>query len=1344
VRRQEVVKRRLMIIVLVLLALPAIALMNPGRSLGGPIIPSYGGSPEPGTGNFEVPDYLIRVIDAQTLELYASGTRFGVGIIGIDAPQPNTDCGVAGTNFLSGLVRGQVTFEEDPDIFFARESLRMYHVRSNDNTTFAHELVRNGFAYSNGEGLYAQELAELQADAERSGVGCLWGAEIPDRQQQPEPDVAFDPGIAGIGTTSVPIDFEEQVVVGGLTYPTSFAFLPSGDILIGENSGVVRLYSNGQLLSTPFIDISDQVNDYWDRGLISIAVDPDFESNGYVYLYFTYENDSSDYVGPKTGRLIRVTSSGETASISTQVTLLGSIVGSSCNSFPASADCIPSDAPSHSGGDIRFASDGSLFATIGDGANFHTVTSDALRAQDPDALAGKIVRINPGSGQGLPENPFWDGNPHSNNSKIWGSGLRNAFRFGIQPGTNIPFVGDVGWSTAEEINVAVPGANMGWPCYEGSSQQNGYSSFPVCQDLYAQGSSAVQPPLIEWPHSGGGAAATSGVFYTATNYPVEFQNAYFYADYVQSWIRYVQVNEEQQITAGPFDFATGADGPVDFEMGSDGNLYYLAINTGEVRRIVHSSSGTDPPPPPPPSDEMVYLSDIDWVEATNGWGPVERDASNGEDAPGDGQALAIQDATYLKGLGVHAFSDITFALGASCHTFLTDIGIDEEVGENGSVIFEVWVDGGLAFQSGILTGADPAQHVEVDITAAEELRLVVSDGGDNVWWDHANWADARLLCGNVEEPPPPPPPPLSVVSVSPEDGTAEVPVGTAAAAEFSLPLLLESVSSATIWITDSTDGSTLGSTIDLNENLSVIEITPVSDLRFSTTYHVTILGGEEGIRSAEDTILESSYSWTFTTEDEIQDPDPPIVPLTILSSSPSDGSVDVPTEVVISAEFSRAIDQSTLTLATMYLEVTGGGAPIEASIGYDEAGRIASLAPVSALDFSTEYTVVVAGGEAGVLSDDGSAMSESYSWSFTTEAEEPPPPEPALLSPATYYPAGTHAHSAHAEDLNGDGAPDLVVANAGDNTISVLFGNGDGTFDAPVNYGVGAEPKNAVTGDFNADGLLDIVAANQASNDVSVLLANGPGTYDSAVGYSTCVGAHEVKVADLNNNGILDLAVACWGGSVMNVLLGNGDGTFQEAITFDVGSNPHALVIGDLNGNGIQDIAVANNGSANVSVLIGNSDGTFAAATAYSAGAGPHSIDIGDFSGDGNLDLVTANDGSDSVSIFLGNGDGTFQPQVMYSVGEMPKGVRVADLTADGILDIVTANTFGNYGSPTPVDTSISVLRGVGDGTFETAESFEVNQTPFGVALADFNGDGKIDVAAASWHSGNVGVLLNE
>jgi hypothetical protein len=248
------------------------------------------------------------------------------------------------------------------------------------------------------------------------------------------------------------------------------------------------------------------------------------------------------------------------------------------------------------------------------------------------------------------------------------------------------------------------------------------------------------------------------------------------------------------------------------------------------------------------------------------------------------------------------------------------------------------------------------------------------------------------------------------------------------------------------------------------------------------------------------------------------------------------------------------------------------------------------------------------------------------------------------FSPPVSYPV-VNPQSVAVGDFNGDGKQDLVVTDAATNGVSVLLGNGDGSFQAAQGFAAGYSPDFVAVADVNGDGKPDLVVADAGgyghSGGVSVLLGNGDGTFQAPRTFGAGLHPISVAVADFNGDGKPDLAVANLGGGV-SVLLGNGDGTFQAAQNFAAGSAPESVAVGDFNGDGKSDLVVANNSSSNVSVLLGNGDGTFQAAQSFTTGSGPFSVAVGDFNGDGKLDLAVTNVGA-GVSVLLGNGDGTFQ-----------------------------------------------------------------------------------------------------
>jgi hypothetical protein len=320
-------------------------------------------------------------------------------------------------------------------------------------------------------------------------------------------------------------------------------------------------------------------------------------------------------------------------------------------------------------------------------------------------------------------------------------------------------------------------------------------------------------------------------------------------------------------------------------------------------------------------------------------------------------------------------------------------------------------------------------------------------------------------------------------------------------------------------------------------------------------------------------------------------------------------------------------------------------------------------------------------------------------------------------------------------DLIGNGNTDLIVANQINNTVSVLLGNGNGTFQNPVNYPVGAGPSSVAVADLTGDGILDLVVANQADRSVSVLLGNRDGTFQNAVSYHVGLGSTAVAVADLTGDGKPDLIVTNAGDNTVSILLGNGDGTFQPARTVSADLGPIAVAVADVNGDGKLDLVVANEYSNNVSVLLGNGDGTFQPAQNVPAGLGPRAVVMADVTGDGIPDLVVVNKFSNNVTVLPGNGDGTFQNRLILATGQTPQSVAVADVNGDGIPDLTVAN-FN--------DSTVSVFLGKGDGTFQDPVTYAIGLHPTAVVVKDINGDGRPDLIVANSADNTVTVLLGQ
>jgi PKD repeat protein len=337
---------------------------------------------------------------------------------------------------------------------------------------------------------------------------------------------------------------------------------------------------------------------------------------------------------------------------------------------------------------------------------------------------------------------------------------------------------------------------------------------------------------------------------------------------------------------------------------------------------------------------------------------------------------------------------------------------------------------------------------------------------------------------------------------------------------------------------------------------------------------------------------------------------------------------------------------------------------------------------------------------------------------------------------ATNYATGAGTFAVASGEFNGDGVPDLAITNRMDNTLGVLFGNGDGTFGPMVAYPTGASPYSVAVGDFNGDGKADLAVANSSGSSVSILLGLGDGTFSAKADYAVGSGPSFVAVGDFDNDGQPDLVVTNSGNSTVSVLRGHPDGTFDPAVNFNSGNAPYAVAVGDLNNDGFLDLVVANLIGGDVSVLIGTGGGSFAPAVHYGSGSFPASVAIGDFNADGKLDFVAVNSGSGSnnVSVRLGNGDGTFQGATIYATGPIPDFVAIGDVNLDGVPDLAVASQTSN---------EVNIMIGAGDGSFAPPVSFGVGQIPQTLALADFDRNGSLDVAVANQGSSTVSVLLN-
>jgi glucose/arabinose dehydrogenase len=464
--------------------------------------------------------------------------------------------------------------------------------------------------------------------------------------------VGFGQSTAAVA--ALPTGFQESVVFSGLSNPTALRFSPDGRIFVAEKNGRIKVFDDlADTTPTLFADLSTNVYNFWDRGLLGLALDPAFPTQPYVYVLYTYDHELGSSAPPPrwgtpgvlsdpcptppgptadgcvvSGRLSRLQASGNVMVGSEQV-----LIEDWCQQYP-----------SHSIGSLAFGPDGALYVSGGDGASFNfvdfgqdgnplnscgdppgtvgsvltppTAEGGALRSQDlrtsgdPVSLDGAILRVNPATGAGLPDNPLAS-STDPNARRIVAYGLRNPFRINVRPGTNEVWVGDVGWNIWEEVNRLVNPAgpdveNFGWPCYEGQGRQPGYdgANLNVCENLYGQ-AGAVTGPHFTYNHGSQvvagepcptGSSSVSGIdFYEGGPYPDSYDGALFFADYSRDCIWAMKADGSGIPAPGLLEsFVAPAANPVDVQISPAGELFYADFDGGTIRRVQFVSANQPP------------------------------------------------------------------------------------------------------------------------------------------------------------------------------------------------------------------------------------------------------------------------------------------------------------------------------------------------------------------------------------------------------------------------------------------------------------------------------------------------------------------------------------------------------------------------------------------------------------------------------------------------------------------------------------------------------------------------------------------------------------------------------
>ncbi|MDF0674989.1 MAG: PQQ-dependent sugar dehydrogenase [Nitrospira sp.] len=468
----------------------------------------------------------------------------------------------------------------------------------------------------------------------------------------------------GATLPTLPTGFSESVVFSGLTQPTAVRFSPDGRVFVAEKSGLIKVFTSlSDPTPTVFHDLRTKVHNFWDRGLLGLALHPNFPTIPSVYVLYTYDKDPNNPQVPRWGTAGATSDGCPTPPGSTSN---GCVVSGRLSRLEMSSGNVSTGTesvliegwgqqyPSHSVGTIMFGMDGALYASAGDGASFTfadygqggclapcqpndtppnplgdppvgigelqtspTAEGGATRSQSlrrvsgPTVLDGAIIRVDPTTGAGLPDNPS-SASADPNARRIVGYGFRNPFRFTFRPGTTELWVGDVGWNRWEEINripnpLAPSVRNFGWPCYEGSVlQQPGYVPLKlnICESLYSQAGGHTAP-YFAYSHSEkvvagetcptGSSSITGLAFYQGSTYPAAYQGALFFADYSRNciWVMFKGADGLPD-PATMATFVAGAASPVELQIGPGGDLFYVDLSGGTVRRIQFTRGNQTP------------------------------------------------------------------------------------------------------------------------------------------------------------------------------------------------------------------------------------------------------------------------------------------------------------------------------------------------------------------------------------------------------------------------------------------------------------------------------------------------------------------------------------------------------------------------------------------------------------------------------------------------------------------------------------------------------------------------------------------------------------------------------
>ncbi len=443
----------------------------------------------------------------------------------------------------------------------------------------------------------------------------------------------------------------------------------------------------------------------------------------------------------------------------------------------------------------------------------------------------------------------------------------------------------------------------------------------------------------------------------------------------------------------------------------------------------------------------------------------------------------------------------------------------------------------------------------------------------------------------------------------------------------------------------------------------------------------------------------------------------------IVSTSPGMNEIDVDPSADITVTFDMDMDGASINSSSFVVSTRTDGFTA-GSVSYDNPSRTATFNPAGTFD---DGELVAVSLTSDIESADGAPL-RSHVWSFTVTADA----GSAGFNADVEYGTGDFPRYVYAADLNGDGYPDLAVANRNSHYMSILLNNGDGTYGSQITYTTGGYPLYLFAADLDDDGDVDIAVANSGDDDISIFKNNGSGGFFAKADYPSANYPSNIHGGDMDGDGDIDLVAGCSGD--VAVLLNNGTGAFPSYEAYDTGSPVTRAYVLDCDNDGDLDVAAVHVNLDEVVLMINGGYGALSVGSSVPTGDSPGYMCAADFDGDGDMDMAVTNRSDDNISYLRGGGNGYFTDEALYATGEGPVEIFAADFDADGDMDMATANYDDN---------NVSILINNGAAVFSPGGTYGAGNGAFGLFSADLDNNGTMDLAVSNLLGSTVSVLLN-